>query len=91
MRAPTRRTNCIFRLLVGIFGSLLAVCVCFSAPRQPQDAIPVSAISELKSHADFGDPAARNQLKEFLVSADPASPGYDQAVDRKSTRLNSSH
>jgi TPR repeat protein len=83
MPAATRRTNCIFGLLLGIFGSLLAACVCLSAPRQQQDAVrvsAVSAISELKSRADSGDLAARRQLREFIVSADPASPGYDLAL-----------
>jgi uncharacterized protein len=80
MPALPRRTDCIFRLLLGIFGSLLAVCPCFSAPLQQQDASPVSAITELESRADSGDAAARNRLRGFLVSADPASPGYDQAL-----------
>jgi TPR repeat protein len=80
MPALTRRTQCIFRFLFGIFGSLLAVCVGFSAPLQQQDAIPVSTITELQSRADSGDSAARHQLTEFLFSADPSSPGYDQAL-----------
>jgi uncharacterized protein len=80
MLSLTRRTACILRSLLGIFGSLLAVCLCFSAPLPQQDAIPVSAIPELKSRAYSGDPAARRQFTEFLISADPASPGYDQAL-----------
>lgn len=80
MPAPVRRTIRIFRILGGILGSLLALSPGFSAARQQPEALPVSAIEELKSRADSGDTAAGLRLKEFLVSADPASPGYDQAL-----------
>jgi TPR repeat protein len=80
MPAPTRRANCIFRLLRALFGSLLAVCFCFSAPRGQQMPTPVPTIPELKSRADSGDTSARHQLREFVISADPASPDYDLAL-----------
>ena len=73
-------TTPIFRLLLAIFGPLLAVSSCFFAPRPQHIPIPASPISELASRADSGDSAARHELKEFLVSADPASPGYHQAL-----------
>jgi len=38
------------------------------------------AVDELKSRADSGDAAARHQLAEFLISGDPAAPGYDSAA-----------
>jgi uncharacterized protein len=80
MSALARRANSILRPLLGISGFLLAVCLCKSAPLPQQGAVPASAILDLKSRAESGDPSARDQLKEFLVSADPASPGYDQAL-----------
>src|ERR1700746_2977756 len=70
----------IFRLLLFICCSLLAVSPALPAPLRQPVALPASVIPELASRADSGDPAARLQLKEFLVSADPASPGYDQAL-----------
>lgn len=78
MSAPIHRFNPIFRL--GIVAALLPVFLCFASPRPQQNAISAFAILELESLADSGDPAARHQLKEFLVSADPATPGYDRAL-----------
>jgi TPR repeat protein len=70
----------IFRLLLAICCCLLAVSPSLSAPLRQPVTLPASVISELASRADSGDPAARHELKEFLVSADPATPGYDQAL-----------
>ncbi len=80
MPASLLPVNRIVGLLPAIFGSLLAVCPCSSAPRQQQVALPASLNFQLESRADSGDPAARHQLQEFLASADPASPGYDHAL-----------
>lgn len=80
MPALTLRTNRISRFLLGICCFLLAGYPASSALHRQPVPIPASVISELASRADSGDPAARLQLKEFLVSADPASPGYDQAL-----------
>jgi TPR repeat protein len=80
MPALALGTDRIFRLLFGICCSLLAVYPASSAPLRQPVTTPASVIPELASRADSGDPSARLQLKEFLVSADPASPGYDQAL-----------
>lgn len=80
MPTLARRTNSIFKPLLGLLGSLLAVSLCSSAPLPQQDAVPGSAILELKSRAVSGDAVARDQLRSILITADPASPGYDQAL-----------
>ncbi|HET6931769.1 MAG TPA: tetratricopeptide repeat protein [Candidatus Acidoferrum sp.] len=80
MPAPVRRTTRIFRIPAGIFGALLTVGAALCAARQQPEAIPIPAIEALKLRADSGDAGARLRLTEFLVSADPASPGYDQAL-----------
>src|SRR5882724_9244978 len=72
--------NRIFRFLLGNLALLLAVYPSFSAPFPQPATIPAFVISELASRAVSGDPAARQQLAEFLISADPASPGYDHAL-----------
>jgi len=80
MPALALGTNRIFRFLLGICCSLLAMYPASSAPLRQPVTIPASVIPELATRAESGDPAARLQLKEFLVSADPASPGYDHAL-----------
>jgi TPR repeat protein len=77
MPAASRRSNFKFFLAFAI--SLLAVSLCFSLPQQ-QTPTTAPTVPELKSRADSGDPAARHQLAELLISADPASPGYDLAL-----------
>jgi uncharacterized protein len=72
--------NRIFKLLLGICFSVLAAHPASSAPLRQPVTLPASVISGLTTRADSGDPSARLQLKDFLVSADPASPGYEQAL-----------
>lgn len=69
-----------FRLLFALCCSLLAVSPCFSAPGRRHLPVPASPIPEVIALADSGDLDARLQLKEFIISADPASPGYDHAL-----------
>jgi TPR repeat protein len=78
MLAPLRCSNSFF--LFSLSASLLLASFCFAAPVPQQDARSSVSITELKSHADAGDPSARHQLAAFLISADPASPGYDLAL-----------
>ena len=80
MSALSLHTNRISRLLLAICCFVLAGYPASAAPLRQPVTIPASAVSQLASRADSGDAAARLQLKEFLVSADPASPGYDQAL-----------
>jgi len=70
----------IFTLLLAICCSLLAVPPALPAPIRQPVTLTASAIPALASRADSGDPTARHELKEFLILADPASPGYDQAL-----------
>jgi len=50
-----------------------------TAPFWPVLVLSSKTVDELKSRADSGDAAARHQLAEFLISSDPAAPGYDSA------------
>lgn len=80
MFAPTRRSRGTFRLFLVLAGSFLSVGLAVSAPPQQQLPSPVSAIPELKARAESGETAARLQLRQFLISANPASPDYDLAL-----------
>jgi hypothetical protein len=79
MPSPALGANRIFRFLLVFFCSLPAASG-FAAPLLQPVILPATVISALASRADSGDPAARHELKEFLVSSDPASPGYDLAL-----------
>lgn len=78
MLAPLRCSNSFF--LISLSASLLVTSFCFAARVPQQDSRSSASITELKSRADAGEPSARHQLAEFLISADPASPGYDLAL-----------
>ncbi len=81
MLAPHRSANRNSRIHLVLLASLLGASFCFSASRQEPPPTLAPTISELKSRADSGDPAARHQLVKFLISADPSSPGYDMALN----------
>ncbi len=80
MTAVTRCVGCCFSLLLALFGSLLAACLCFASPPQQPVPSPQLSIPEVKIQAESGDHSAQMQLWEFLAKADPASPGFDLAI-----------
>jgi len=79
MLAPLRRSNSFFPIPLLFFASLAAPSLCLSAPR-PQQPTQALSILELKVRADSGDSAARFQLAQFLLTANPSDPGFELAV-----------
>ena len=79
MLALVRRLPSLFRFFT-LLASLLLAFVSFSAARPQAAPDPHASIDGLTLRAESGDAAARHQLAEFLISADPGAPGYDLAV-----------
>jgi TPR repeat protein/predicted aspartyl protease len=79
MRAPFRRSNCLYNLVRIITCFVFGSSISPNAHPGAQNPTSPSSISDLKHRAESGDSAAAQDLVNFLLQADAFAPGYDIA------------